>query len=254
MSAPDSTGQTGAGRRSIRTYVIRGGRLTSGQARALDQLWPQFGIDPETAHRPLDFEALFGRKAPVIVEIGFGNGEATWQAAKACPEQDFIGVEVHKPGVGRLLMALDEHGLENVRIACMDAVTFMDDFIPPASLAGVRIYFPDPWPKKRHHKRRIVQPAFVAQLAESLAPGGILHLATDWAPYAEHIRELVSGSGAFSKLAAPDDLHERPQWRPELRPETRYERRGRKLGHRVFDLLYERRPNRADGDRVMGGG
>lgn len=236
MSGPDSTGRTGAERRPIRSYVIRGGRLTSGQARALERLWPKYGIETQTADRPLDMPTLFGREAPVVVEIGFGNGETTWRAAQAYPEQNFIGVEVHPPGVGRLLMALDEHGLENVRIAREDAVEFMREFIAPASLAGVRIYFPDPWPKKRHHKRRIIQPPFVDRLAACMAPGAVLHLATDWAPYAEHMTDVVRQNKAFRNLAESGAYGSRPEWRPE----TRYERRGRKLGHRVYDLLYER--------------
>lgn len=240
MTEPGSTGgstrQSQAGKRPVRSYVIRGGRLTSGQARALEELWPRYGIEPEAGHAPLDFQALFGRKAPVIVEIGFGNGEATWRTAEAHPEQDFIGVEVHRPGIGRLLLALAHHGLDNVRIACMDAVEFIRDWTAPASLDGVRIYFPDPWPKKRHHKRRLVQPPFVAALASRMAPGAILHIATDWAPYAEYMSEVLAAGDAFCNLSQSGDYSPRPEWRPE----TRYERRGRNLGHRVYDLVYER--------------
>lgn len=236
MSGPDTTGQTRAGRRPVRSYVIRGGRLTSGQARALERLWPQYGIETDGVHGPLDFTELFGREAEVIVEIGFGNGEATWRTALAHPEQDFIGVEVHRPGVGRLLMALKEHAIENVRIACQDAVDFMHTLVPQASLAGVRIYFPDPWPKKRHHKRRLVQPRFVDILARGMAPGAVLHIATDWAPYAEHMTEVLDANPSFCNLARSGDYSARPDWRPE----TRYERRGVKLGHRVYDLVYER--------------
>lgn len=235
MSGPDSTGQQGARKRPVRSYVIRGGRLTTGQARALEELWPRYGIETQAGDSALDFEALFGRTAPVIVEIGFGNGEATWRTAQSYPEQDFIGVEVHRPGVGRLLMALAEHELHNVRIACMDAVEFMRNWIPPASLSGVRVYFPDPWPKKRHHKRRLVQPPFVAALASRMAPGAILHIATDWAPYAEYMSEVLAASEDFRTLAESGDYSARPEWRPE----TRYERRGRNLGHRVYDLVYE---------------
>jgi tRNA (guanine-N7-)-methyltransferase len=179
---------------------------------------------------------LFGRQAPVIVEIGFGNGEATWRVARDYPEENFIGVEVHRPGVGHLLLALREHGVSNVRIACQDAVEFLCDFVPRASLAGVRIFFPDPWPKKRHHKRRLIQPAFVEALAVVMAPGAILHLATDWEPYAEHMTDVLAGSTAFLNRAEQGAFSPRPEWRPE----TRYERRGRRLGHPVYDLLYER--------------
>lgn len=236
MASPDSTGQAQAGRRPIRSFVIRGGRLTDGQARALERLWPAFGIESTEPATELDFETMFGRAAPVYLEIGFGNGEATWRTAQAYPEQNFVGVEVHQPGVGRLLMALEEHGISNVRIACQDAVKFLREQVPAGSLAGVRIYFPDPWHKKRHHKRRLIQEAFVGQLASRMQPGGVLHLATDWAPYAEHMTEVLQGSNEFSNLASDGDYCPRPEWRPE----TRYELRGKRLGHQVFDLLYER--------------
>lgn len=231
-----TTGQPGARERPVRSYVIRGGRLTSGQARALDELWPKFGIEWRPGDPPIDFESLFGRRAPVIVEIGFGNGEATWRTAQAHPEQDFIGIEVHRPGVGRLLLALEENRLGNVRIACEDAVEFMQAAVPPASLDGVRLYFPDPWPKKRHHKRRLVQPPFVATLAAAMAPGAVLHLATDWTPYAEAMLEVLDAHPRLRNLAGAERFSPRPEWRPE----TRYERRGKSLGHRVHDLLYER--------------
>jgi tRNA (guanine-N7-)-methyltransferase len=210
--------------------------MTSGQAKALEELWPKYGIETDGSASPLDFPALFGRQAPVIVEIGFGNGEATWRVARDYPEENFIGVEVHRPGVGHLLLALREHGVSNVRIACQDAVEFLCDFVPRASLAGVRIFFPDPWPKKRHHKRRLIQPAFVEALAVVMAPGAILHLATDWEPYAEHMTDVLAGSTAFLNRAEQGAFSPRPEWRPE----TRYERRGRRLGHPVYDLLYER--------------
>jgi len=212
--------------------------MTSGQARALEELWPKYGIETEGAVSPLDFPALFGRKAPVIVEIGFGNGEATWRVARDYPDEDFIGVEVHRPGVGHLLLALQEQGVSNVRIACQDAVEFVRERVTPASLAGVRIFFPDPWPKKRHHKRRLIQHPFVQELAVVMAPGGILHLATDWAPYAEHMAGVLAMSSGFRNLSEHGAYSPRPEWRPE----TRYERRGKRLGHPVYDLLYERRP------------
>lgn len=236
MPGPDPTGQDRPGNRPVRSFVIRGGRLTPGQEKAIDRLWPRFGIDVVPGSGLVSFPDLFGRDAPVIVEIGFGNGDATWQMAEAHPEEDFIGIEVHRPGVGRLLMALESHDIPNVRIACQDAVEFMAECIPPASLAGIRIFFPDPWPKKRHHKRRIIQPPFVAQMADSLKPGGILHLATDWKPYAEHMTEVLAGSAAFRNLATQGDYCERPEWRPQ----THFETRGQRLGHDVFDLLYER--------------
>lgn len=221
-------------KRPIRSYVLRGGRLTVAQQHALDELWPHYGI--ERHETVLDFDDFFDRRADVIVEIGFGNGESTWRMAQQESDKNFIGIEVHEPGVGHLLMALDTNDIDNVRIACEDAVPFFQRRIPPGSLAGVRIYFPDPWPKKRHHKRRIVQPVFVNQLARSMAKGGILHLATDWQPYAEHILEVLRSSPDFVNLSPSGRYCERPQWRPR----TKYEQRGEQLGHQVRDLLFQK--------------
>ena len=226
--------------RAVRSYVLRAGRVTEGQKRALQDLWPIWGIEPGAGL--LDFRDLFGNDRPVILEIGFGNGEATWRMAQASPEENFLGVEVHKPGVGRLLLKIEEHGLDNVRIACEDAVALLRERVPDASLAGVRIYFPDPWPKKRHHKRRIVQPPFVGLLAGKLAPGAILHLATDWAPYAEHMLEVMQGSAEFENLSPDGAYCEKPDWRPP----TKYERRGERLGHEVADLVFRRRADGLD--------
>lgn len=220
--------------RTIRSFVLRKGRLTVAQQHALDELWPHYGIE----HREtvLDFDDHFGREAEVIVEIGFGNGESTWRMAQQEPEKNFVGIEVHEPGVGHLLMALEKHALENVRIACQDAVLFLQNRVAPGSLAGVRIYFADPWPKKRHHKRRIIQPEFVELLARCMTRGGILHLATDWQPYAEHVLEVMQSSRDFVNLSPTGDYCERPDWRPY----TKYEARGERLGHEVRDLLYQR--------------
>ena len=220
--------------RTIRSYVLRKGRLTTAQQHALDELWPYYGI--ERGNTVLDFDDHFEREADVILEIGFGNGESTWQMAQQEPEKSFVGIEVHEPGVGHLLMALEEHAIENVRIARDDAVPFVQQRIADSSLAGVRIYFPDPWPKKRHHKRRIVQADFVSQLSRCLAQGGILHLATDWRPYAEHMLKVMQEHADFINLSPHGDYCERPEWRPF----TKYEKRGEKLGHEVFDLLYQR--------------
>jgi tRNA (guanine-N7-)-methyltransferase len=220
--------------RNIRSFVLRKGRLTIAQQNALDELWPYYGID--RAETVLDFDDHFERSADVIVEIGFGNGESTWRMAQQEPEKNFIGIEVHEPGVGHLLMALEEHEIDNVRIACEDAVPFLQQRVATASLAGVRIYFADPWPKKRHHKRRIIQTEFVGLLARCMAKGGILHLATDWQPYAEHMLEVMQTSSDFDNLSADGDYCERPDWRPY----TKYEERGERLGHEVRDLLYQR--------------
>lgn len=220
--------------RPVRSYVIRGGRLTTGQRRALEELYPRWGIpDGDT---PLDFRDLFGRDAERILEIGFGNGESTWRMARDEPAKDFIGVEVHPPGVGRLLLALETEGVNNVRVCLGDAVDFLERRIPAASLAGIRIYFPDPWHKKRHHKRRLIQPDFVSLLASRLAPRGVLHLATDWVPYAEHMLEVLQAAEGFRNLSPTGDWCDQPPWRPS----TKYEARGDRLGHETRDLVFER--------------
>ena len=218
--------------RPIRSYVLRAGRIGSGQRRALGELGPRFVLP--FAAVPLDFAAAFGRRAPVVLEIGFGMGDATAAIAERLPEVDFLGVEVHEPGVGALLRRIGERGLTNIRIVRHDAVAVLDAMIAPASLAGVHLFFPDPWHKKRHHKRRLVQPAFIARLATRLAPGGYLHCATDWAPYAEQMLAVLSAEPLLANTAggyAP---------RPAYRPLTKFEARGLKLGHGVHDLLFRR--------------
>jgi tRNA (guanine-N7-)-methyltransferase len=220
--------------RHVRSFVLRAGRLTEGQKRALDELWPVYGITGGDA--VLDFGALFSNDHPVIMEIGFGNGDATWQMAAAQPDENYLGVEVHKPGVGHLLLKIAEHGLSNIRIACEDAVELLSLRIPDRSLSGVRIYFPDPWPKKRHHKRRIIQPRFLGLLARKMRSGGILHLATDWKPYAEHMLEVMHNSNDFENLSPDGGALPRPEWRPA----TKYEKRGERLGHGVSDLVFRR--------------
>jgi tRNA (guanine-N7-)-methyltransferase len=220
--------------RPVRSYVLRQGRLTDAQARALKALWPVYGIDE--ADTPLDCRQLFGREAPLVVEVGFGDGAATWRMAQAEPDKNFIGIEVHQPGVGRLLQALDARQLDNVRIARADAVDFIRDRLAPDSISELRIYFPDPWPKKRHHKRRIVQAAFLDLLAARLAPGAILHLATDWEPYAEHMLEVLEAHPDFVNQSPDGGYSERPRWRPV----TKFERRGDRLGHTSHDLVYRR--------------
>jgi tRNA (guanine-N7-)-methyltransferase len=230
------TKKKGVSRRTVRSFVLRGGRLTDGQKRGLDELWPRFGIEKNDSM--LDFKTLFGNHAPVIMEIGFGNGDATWKMAQACPAENYLGVEVHLPGVGHLLLKMKQHGIRNIRLSNEDAVDFLRDRIPQESLAGVRIYFPDPWPKKRHHKRRLIQPAFIELLALRMCPGALLHLATDWEPYAEHMLEVMRSTISFENLSPSGDFCDQPEWRPE----TKYERRGDRLGHQVRDLLFKRIP------------
>jgi tRNA (guanine-N7-)-methyltransferase len=223
---------TGDGGRAIRSFVLRAGRLGPGQRRALAELGPRFVLP--FAPQPIDWRAVFGRAAPMVLEIGFGMGDATAQIATAQPQTDFIGVEVHSPGVGALLKHIGELGLRNLRIVQHDAVAVLESMIAPGALAGVHLYFPDPWHKKRHHKRRLLQPAFVTLLASRLQRGGYLHCATDCQPYAEQMLHCLSGETALRNRAA--GYAQRPEWRPQ----TKFETRGLKLGHGVWDLLFER--------------
>ena len=219
--------------RPIRSFVLRAGRMGPGQQRALDELGPRFLL-PHQA-QPLDFAAVFGRDAPTLLEIGFGMGDATAQVAAAQPQHNFIGIEVHAPGVGALLKRIGELELSNLRLVQHDAVEVLQAMIPAQSLAGVHIYFPDPWHKKRHHKRRLIQPDWVRQVATRLAPGGYLHCATDWQPYAEQMLEVLGAEPALVNTA--EGYAPRPDWRPQ----TKFERRGLKLGHGVWDLLFRKR-------------
>lgn len=221
-------------RRTVRSYVLRAGRVTEGQKRALEDLWPVYGMEP--GKQRLNMDALFGNGQAVVMEIGFGNGDATWWMAKARPDQNYLGVEVHQPGVGSLMLKLEEHGLENVRVASEDAVELLQKQVPDKSLAGINIYFPDPWPKKRHHKRRIIQAPFVALMAKKLKDGGLLHLATDWEPYAEFILEVMRAAPDFENLSPSGRFCPKPDWRPP----TKYEKRGERLGHKVADLVFRR--------------
>jgi tRNA (guanine-N7-)-methyltransferase len=220
--------------RSIRSFVIRSGRITEAQQRALAQLWPKYGIEFSPAL--LDASALYGRNAPRTLEIGFGNGENLAALAQAHPERDFLGVEVHRPGVGRLLRTLESQQLTNVRVVCHDAVEVLAQQIAPQWLQEILIFFPDPWPKKRHHKRRLVQGAFVPLLVERLAREGVLRIATDWHPYALEMLATLAGSAQLRNLAADGAFVPRPA---EREP-TRFERRGTRLGHEVCDLAFQR--------------
>ena len=233
MTTHDPRPEPAARRRGIRSYVLRAGRMGTGQERALRELGPRFVVPFEQV--PFDAARCFGRIAPLVVEIGFGMGQATAAIAQARPEGDFLGIEVHEPGVGALLQRIDELRLNNLRIVQHDAVEVLTSMIAPSSLAGLHVFFPDPWPKKRHWKRRLVQPPFVALAASRLAPGGTLHCATDWQPYAEQMLEVLRAEPLLANSAdafAP---------RPDIRPETKFERRGLALGHGVWDLVFVRR-------------
>jgi len=220
----------------IRSYVLRGGRLTAGQQRAFATLWPRWGLDYDPS--PLDLPELFGNHQPVFLEIGFGNGESLAEMARRHPERNYLGIEVHRPGVGHLLLRLEEHGCENVRLIRHDAVDVVQRMLASASLSGAYLLFPDPWHKKRHHKRRILQTAFVEDLARVIHPGGFLHLATDWQDYAEHMLTTLEADRLhFANQAGPGNYSPRPAERPS----TKFEQRGERLGHGVWDLIFTRR-------------
>lgn len=220
-------------RRTVRSFVIRGGRATVAQQRAMEELWPRYGIELNPSG--IDLNQTFGRSAPRMLEIGFGAGEALLYFAQRHPELDCIGVEVHKPGVGHLMLGAEAAGLQNVRVICHDAVEVLQQQLAPGSVELIHIFFPDPWPKKRHHKRRLIQPPFVELLARVLAIGGKLRLATDWEHYAMHMREVIDASTSFVNESDTGFAA-----RNEERPLTRFERRGHRLGHGVWDLSYRR--------------
>ena len=228
----DSDPQTGKVMRKVRSFVLREGRLTPGQRRALETLWPVYGL--ERGDGLLDPLKVFGRDAPRVLEIGYGMGQSLVDMAAAAKDHDFIGIEVHRPGVGALLMGVESLGLDNLRSYCDDAVDILRECIPDQSLTRLQLYFPDPWHKKKHHKRRIVQPEFVELVRRKLVPGGVLHMATDWQDYAEYMLETMRAAPGWRNLSESDDFVARPAWRPE----TRFERRGEKLGHGVWDLLF----------------
>jgi len=221
-------------RRAVRSFVLRQGRETVAQQRAMAELWPRYGI--EFTHLPLNLDQAFGRRAPRMIEIGFGAGEALLEYASNHPEQGCLGLEVHRPGVGHLLLGIEAANLTNLRIISHDAVEVLQQ-LPASSISIVHIFFPDPWPKKRHHKRRIIQPAFASLLAHVLTQGGVLRLATDWEHYAHHMRETLDACTSFENVAGSAGFVERTA----VRPLTRFERRGQRLGHGVWDLEYRRR-------------
>ena len=212
----------------------RPGRATQAQRRALSELWPRFGLDSRTG--PLDLRALFGREAPRVLDIGFGDGEALVTSAANYPSLDYLGVEVHEPGIGHLLLLVEKAGVTNVRVIARDAAEVLPELLPDASFAAVNLFFPDPWPKKRHHKRRLLQPEFLTEIARVLAVDGLFHFATDWAPYGAHALELLAADARFASLEAAQ-VCDTPL---AFRPPTKFERRGRRLGHEVLDLYYRR--------------
>lgn len=219
--------------RRIRSFVRRQGRMTHAQNLALENLWPICGLDPQ---EPFDASHVFARDAPLIVEIGFGNGESLVQMAAASPENNFLGIEVHRPGVGRLLLRAEELALRNIRVYCADAIEILQQKLEDRSLAGVQIFFPDPWQKKRHHKRRLITPAFASLVARKLMRGGILHCATDWSDYAKQMLEVLEGCPDLRNTAGKCVFSERPDYRPL----TKFEARGKRLGHPVWDLIFKR--------------
>ncbi|EOD80518.1 tRNA (guanine46-N7-)-methyltransferase [Grimontia indica] len=220
--------------RKIRSFVRREGRLTKGQEQAMNDCWPTMGIDFE--EKQLNWTEVFGNDNPVVLEIGFGMGASLVEMAKNAPEKNFIGIEVHSPGVGACLMAARDAGITNLRVMCHDAVEVFEHMLPVASLDTVQLFFPDPWHKARHHKRRIVQPAFVQMLRDKLKIGGIFHMATDWENYAEHMVEVMDVAPGYKNTAVDGPYIPRP----EERPLTKFEARGHRLGHGVWDMKYAR--------------
>lgn len=220
--------------RPIRSFVRREGRLTRGQARALEELWPRFGLQPGDTE--INCTAVFDREAPTILEIGFGNGESFAAMAEAHSANNYIGIEVHRPGVGNLLLQLRQRDIENVRVICEDASDVLKNNIADQSFDAIYLFFPDPWPKRKHHKRRLVQSDFVQRLRQKLKVGGVFHMATDWQEYAEHMLQVMTAAAGYSNVVGVGAYSPKPDYRPE----TKFERRGLKLGHGVWDLLFQR--------------
>ncbi|MFT2089406.1 tRNA (guanosine(46)-N7)-methyltransferase TrmB [Paraglaciecola sp. 2405UD69-4] len=234
FKSEEEAAKSGVYIRKIQSFVKREGRLTQGQARAIEQYWPTMGLEHSAG--ALDFSDVFGRKAPVVLEIGFGMGKSLVEMAANEPEKDFVGIEVHRPGVGACLNEAAEQNVTNLRVFEHDAVEILADCVADNSLARVQLFFPDPWHKTRHHKRRIVQSEFVQKLRTKLAIGGVFHMATDWENYAEHMLEVMSQAEGFKNQSATSDYVPRP----DQRPLTKFEQRGHRLGHGVWDLMFER--------------
>ncbi|PIE20389.1 MAG: tRNA (guanosine(46)-N7)-methyltransferase TrmB [Neptuniibacter caesariensis] len=230
MSAENSTEQKHM--RTVKSFVLRAGRMTEGQQKAMDAVWPKMGL--ELQQGMLDLQEVFGREAPVVLEIGFGMGDSLVEMAKDQPEKNYIGIEVHRPGVGRLLSNAEKAGLNNIRVFCDDAVEVLAQCIPDGSLSCIQLFFPDPWHKKRHHKRRIVQPDFAQTLRKKLKVGGVFHMATDWENYAEHMMDVMSAAEGYQNVAGLGQYSPQPEWRPV----TKFQKRGERLGHGVWDLMF----------------
>lgn len=222
-------------KRAIRSFVIRGGRMTEGQQKAYDNNWSVYGLEYESG--ALNYSKTFGREAQIVVEIGFGMGASLIEMAKNAPEKDFIGIEVHTPGVAKLMMLAAEQNIHNIRVYCHDAIEVMQHCLPQESVDCVQLFFPDPWHKKRHNKRRIVQSSFAEKIANLLKANGSLHMATDWEPYAEHMLEVMEQQPEYKNAAGENNFYPRPEWRPL----TKFEQRGERLGHGVWDLIYTKK-------------
>ncbi|WP_409524217.1 tRNA (guanosine(46)-N7)-methyltransferase TrmB [Nitrincola sp. MINF-07-Sa-05] len=220
--------------RSVRSFVIRAGRMTEGQERAMQENWPVFGLELSAGMQ--DFSQVFGRDADIVLEIGFGMGASLAEMARLMPQKNFIGIEVHPPGVGRLLSHVRDEEIGNIRVYREDALEVLEKCVPDASLETVQLFFPDPWPKKRHNKRRIVQPAFADLIRRKLKLGGQFHMATDWGPYAEHMMEVMSAAEGYENQAGEGQYSPQPEWRPV----TKFQKRGEDLGHGVWDLIFVR--------------
>ncbi len=233
-SALEQAQQEGKYIRKVRSFVKREGRLTKGQTAALEKCWPSMGLEHQQGL--LDLTEVFGNSNDVVLEIGFGMGKSLVEMAKNNPQQNFIGIEVHRPGVGACLMEADEQGVSNLRVFEHDAVEVLADCIADGALAKLQLFFPDPWHKKRHHKRRIVQLEFAEKVRKKLKVGGVFHMATDWENYAEHMLEVMNAAPGYSNLSATHDYVPRP----DFRPLTKFEQRGQRLGHGVWDLMFER--------------
>ncbi|WP_191602098.1 tRNA (guanosine(46)-N7)-methyltransferase TrmB [Marinomonas algicola] len=235
MSDHQNETETTAKIRTIRSFVVRSGRMTEGQQKAYDANWAFYGLNLEDGQ--LHYQDVFGRESDIVVEVGFGMGASLVEMAKNAPDKDFIGIEVHPPGVAKLMMLADEAGVKNIRVFCDDAIEVMANCIPNASVATFQLFFPDPWHKKRHNKRRIVQATFAEKIAEILKPTGTFHMATDWQPYAEHMMEVMEAQTLYENVAGKNTFHPRPDWRPL----TKFEQRGERLGHGVWDLIYAKK-------------